>query len=83
MIAQSVLGVETFNTLYKKYCEEEFGGKNGKNVIDQLEEQINGYKNVNPDCKIVYHLFDPDMSDVLIIAIVTPLMKRIHNEVLV
>ena len=70
-----------FNTLYKNYCEEEFGGKNGGKMLDQLEEQINGYRNTNPDCKIVYQLFDPDMSDALIIAIVTPLMKRIHTEV--
>ena len=70
-----------FNTLYKKYCEEEFGGKNGEKMFDQLEEQINGYINMNPDCKIVYQLFDPDISDALIFAIVTPLMKRVHTEV--
>ena len=52
-------------------------------MFHQLEEQINGYRNMNPDCKIVYQLFDPDMSDALIIAIVTPLMTIIHTEVLV
>ena len=67
-----------FNTLYKKYCEEEFGGENGGKMFDQLEEQINGYTNMYPDCKIVYKLFDPNMSDALIIAIVTPIL-RIHT----
>ena len=41
-------------------------------MFDQREEQINGYTNMNPDCKIVYQLFDPDMPDALIIAIVIP-----------
>ena len=48
----------------------------GKKIFNQLEEQINGYTNVNPDCKIVYQLFDPDMSDTLIIAIVTPYIEN-------
>lgn len=41
-------------------------------MFNQLEKQINGYKNMNPGCKIVYQLFDPDMSDALITAIATP-----------
>ena len=28
-------------------------------MFNQLEKQINGYKNMNPGCKIVYQLFDP------------------------
>ena len=41
-------------------------------MFNQLEKQINGYKNMNPGCKIVYQLFDPGMSDALITAIATP-----------
>ena len=51
-----------FNTLSKKYCEEEFRGKNREKMFHQLEEQINGYRYMKPDFKIVYQLFDPDMS---------------------
>ena len=54
-----------FNTLYKKYYEEEFGVENGKIMFNHLEEKINGYKDMNPDYKIVYQLFDPDISDTL------------------
>ena len=53
-----------------------------KITSNQLEEQINGYTNMNQDYKIVYQLFELDMSDALIIAIVTPLMRGIYTEVL-
>ena len=53
-----------------------------KITSNQLEEQINGYTNMNQDYKIVYQLFELDMSDALIIAIVTPLMREIYTEVL-
>ena len=41
-------------------------------MFNQLEKQINGYKKMNPGCKIVYQLFDPGMSDAVITTIVTP-----------
>ena len=50
-----------FNTLYEKYCEEEFGGENGERMLDQIEKQINGYTNMIPDLKIVYQLLYPDI----------------------
>ena len=81
LIAQSVLGVETLIHFTKSIVKKSLEGKWGK-MFHQLEEQINGYRNMNPDCKVVYQLFDPDMSDALIIAIVTPLMTIIHTEVL-
>lgn len=63
LIAQSVLSVETLihftKSIVKKSLEEKWG-----KMFHQLEEQINGYRNMNPDCKIVYQLFDPDKSDV-------------------
>ena len=37
---------------------------NKEKLFDQLEEQTNGYRIMNSDCKIVYQLFDPGMSDV-------------------
>ena len=70
-----------FNSLYKKYCDEEFGGKTRNKMFDQLEGKISEYKEKHPSCKLSYQLFDPQRSKPLIIAIVTPLMSRIHSEV--
>ena len=70
-----------FNSLYKKYCEEEFGRKNGNKMFHQLERKISEYKENHPNCKLSHQLFDPERSKPLIIAIVTPLMSRIHSEV--
>ena len=51
-----------FNSLYKRYCEEEFGGKNGNKMFDQLEGKIIEYKEKHPSCKLSYQLFDPERS---------------------
>ena len=71
-----------FNSLHKRYCEEEFGGINGNKMFDQLEGKINEYKEKHPSYKLSYQLLlDPERSKPLITAIVTPLMSRIHSVV--
>ena len=70
-----------FNSLYKRYCEEEFGGKNGYKMCDQLDGKISEYKEKHPSCKLSYQLYDPERSKPLIIAIFTSLMSRIRSEV--
>ena len=61
-----------FNSLYKRYCEEEFGGENGNKMFDHLVGKISEYKEKHPSCKLSYQLFDPERSKPLIIATVTP-----------
>ena len=51
-----------YNSLYKRYCEEEFGGKNGNKMFDQLEGKIIEYKEKHLSCKLSYQLFDPERS---------------------
>ena len=70
-----------FNSLYKIYCQEEFGGKNGETMFVELEKKIQEYKETHPECSLKYNLIDQATSEPLIIAIITPLMSRIHAEV--
>ena len=70
-----------FNSLYKRYCKEEFGGKNRNKMFDQFDGKISEYKEKHPSCKLSYQLYDPERSKPLIIAILTSLMSRIHSEV--
>ena len=69
-----------FDSLYKRYCVEEFGRKNGNKMFDQTEERISEYKEKHRSCKLSYQLFDPERSKPFVIAVVLPLMSRIHSE---
>ena len=50
-------------------------------MFNQLETKIEEYKSNNSENKIEYQIYNALMSDPLIIAVVTPLMTRIHHEV--
>ena len=50
-------------------------------MFEQLEDQIKNYQIEQPKCKIRYQIFDYESFQPLIIAIVTPLMIRIHAQV--
>ena len=49
-----------FNSLYIKYCHEKFGGRNGAEMFDKLEEKINEFMESNKGVKISYHLYNKD-----------------------
>ena len=70
-----------FNSLYKEYCVEEFGGKKRNKMFDQLEGKFSEYKEKHPSCKLRYQLFNPERQKPRIIVIVLMLMSRIHTEV--
>ena len=71
-----------FKSLYIKYCHEKFGGRNGAEMYDKLEERINEFMESNEGAKISYQLYNKDQNLALILAIVTPVMQRVHLKVI-
>ena len=69
-----------FNLLYIKYCHEKFGGRNGAEMFDKLEERINEFMESNEGAKISYQLYNKVRISALILAIVTALMQKITFE---
>ena len=55
-----------FNSLHIKYCHVEFGGKNGAEIFDKLEERINEFTESNGGAKISHQLFDKDHNSVFL-----------------
>ena len=70
-----------FNVLYRKYCDEHFGARNGVEMFEKLEEKILSFKENIKDVKIKYQMYDKEERSSLIIAILTPLMERVHTMV--
>lgn len=68
-----------FNHLYSNFGEEKFGGK-GPLMFEKLEEKLQDYKKSHPGATINHQLYEGDET-LLIIAIVSPLMKRVHKEI--
>ena len=66
-----------FKSLYTKYVQNELGGLDS-DMFPKLVEELNVYQNKNPDAKVKIQMHT-DSTD-LIIAIVTPLMKRVHEH---
>ena len=71
-----------FNLLYIKYCHKKFGGRNNAEMFDKPEERINEFMGSNEGAKCSYQLYDKDLNSALILAIVTPLMQRVHLKVI-
>jgi len=70
-----------FNALYRRFCEDHFGGRNGPEMFSKLEERIQDLKEKEDGLKISYQLYDKDNGSSLIITIVTPFMCRVHSMV--
>ncbi|XP_066917456.1 uncharacterized protein [Clytia hemisphaerica] len=70
-----------FNSLYIKFCKEKFGGKNGADMFEKLEERINQFEENMDGIKVAYQLYNEDENSALILAILTPLMIRVHRMV--
>ncbi len=68
-----------FCYIYQQYCKERFGGKNSE-MLEKLSAKLNDYQETNPNSSVDYQLYGGD-NTLLIIAIVTPLMRRIHKYV--
>ena len=68
-----------FCYIYQQYCKERFGGKDSE-MLEKLSAKLNDYQETNPDSSVDYQLYGGDNTP-LIIAIVTPLMRRIHKYV--
>ena len=49
---------------------------------DKLEERINEFMESNEGAKISYQLYNKDQNLALILAIVTPVMQRVHLKVI-
>ena len=50
-------------------------------MYDKLEERINEFMESNEGAKISYQLCNKDQNLALILAIVTPVMQRVHLKV--
>ena len=63
----------------EKFVKEKFGGHD-RRMFDKLEESLLLYKETHPQSKIKYQMVDGDHKP-LIVAIVTPLMLRVHQKI--
>ena len=70
-----------FNSLYVKYCQEHFEGKNGPEMFCNLEERIKNCLDTHKDVKIDYQVYDGGAA--LILMIITLLLIRMHQKVYV
>ena len=68
-----------FSHLYSQFTKDKYGGKD-KQMFAKLVERLKSYEEENPEASTSYQLYEGD-SQPLIIALVTPLMKRVHKEV--
>ncbi|XP_078686972.1 uncharacterized protein LOC144919399 [Branchiostoma floridae x Branchiostoma belcheri] len=68
-----------FSHLYAQFGKENYGGKD-RQMFAKLVERLKSYEEENPEASTSYQLYEGD-SQPLIIALVTPLMKRVHKEV--
>ena len=70
-----------FNTIYRQYFDELFGGKNGSRMFECLESKLSTYKRQNPTFLFSYNPYDGDKNEPLVLVLVTPLMVRVCEKV--
>ncbi|XP_078702577.1 uncharacterized protein LOC144928219 [Branchiostoma floridae x Branchiostoma belcheri] len=68
-----------FSHLYEQFGKENYGGKDSQ-MFNKLVERLESYKDQNPEATTEYQMYEGE-SKPLIVALVTPLMKRVHKEV--
>ena len=66
--------------IYGQYNKEKFGGENVE-MFEALAEKLGEYKKEHPEALTDYQLYGGNETP-LLIAIVTPLMKRVHQNIL-
>ena len=69
-----------FNNLYTGYCRTKYGAKNGIDMFNNTVERLKKYTEES-GTNIKYQIYNKEEDCPLIIAIVTPLMIRVHSEV--
>ena len=68
-----------FSYLYTQFGKDRYGGQ-GVMMFERLAERLEQYKKDNPEATTCYQIHEGDNTP-LIIALVTPLMNRVHKEV--
>ena len=69
-----------FNQLYTEYNKEMYGSKNLKDMFEKLKERISILKEKD-GYKVRFSQYDTEENNPFILALVTPLMKRVHAKV--
>ena len=72
-----------FGRLYADYRREKYGGKNGELMFQALDARVKQYCEENSDSSVEFQKYVECGENVtpFILAIVTPLMKRVHEKV--
>ena len=75
---------QDFNRLYADFCKDKYGEKNGAMMFVALEERVDEYCHLNPDSTVKFQKYEECGDEItpFILAIVTPLMKRVHLKVI-
>lgn len=68
-----------FSHLYTQFGKDRFGGQ-GVKMYERLAERLEQYKKDNPEATTCHQIYEGDDTP-LKIALVTPLMNRVHKEV--
>ena len=68
-----------FSCLYSQFGKDRYGGQ-GVLMYERLAEKLVQYQAENPEATTCHQIYE-GVSKPLIIAIVTPLMNRVHKEV--
>ena len=69
---------DDFYNIYTEYCKLNFGGKNGIEMLAALDDRVLQLKEFYPDLSIQRRDYDKEKGTPFILAIITPLMKRVH-----
>ncbi|XP_028413943.1 uncharacterized protein LOC114536797 [Dendronephthya gigantea] len=70
-----------FNDIYSKFKKERFGTGSMSDMFSALEKRIQCLQQKNLEYSLKYQKFDEEINQPFILAIVTPLMKRVHKLV--
>ena len=68
-----------FNMLYTEFNRKKYGGSDSEAMLKIFKDRIIDAKETHPDIKVSYSKYTIDSP--LLVAIVTPLMQRIHQYV--
>ena len=71
-----------FNNMYTDYCKTKYGGKNGDAMFENMVDRLKKYVDANTSAEMTYQIYNRDDDVPLIVVIVTPLMARVHSQVL-
>ena len=70
-----------FNTLFTKYKIHKYGSKDLPSMFATLKKNAEQLVSQDPDYKIQIQTFDCESNDPFILAVVSPLMKRVHSRI--